>query len=146
MEELNIENYNLRETYDIEAKNFVSAGEASSNIKKKLKRLGVNPSKLRNIAIASYEAELNLVIHSNGGQMELLVSPNEVIINIDDIGPGIENIEQAMEEGYSTAPDSIRVMGFGAGMGLANMRNNADDLVIESKLGEGTHIRMKFNI
>jgi len=138
--------YNLKETYSIEARNFVAAGEASSSIKTMLKRLGVNPSKLRNIAIAAYEAELNLVIHSNGGQMHLFVSPDEVIINVDDIGPGIENIELAMKEGYSTAPESIRVMGFGAGMGLSNMRNNADDFKIESKLGEGTHIRMKFNI
>ncbi len=146
MEELRVNEYNLKDIYTIEAGNFVTAGEASSNIKTLLKRLGVNSSKLRNIAIASYEAEINLVIHSKGGQMELLVSPNEVIIKIDDIGPGIENIELAMKEGYSTAPDSIRVMGFGAGMGLSNMRNNADDFKIESKLGEGTHICMKFNI
>jgi len=138
--------YILREKYPIEAKNFVSAGEASSNIKSLLKRLGVNPTKLRNIAIASYEAEINLVIHSLGGQMELLVSPDEVLVKVDDIGPGIENIELAMTEGYSTAPESIRVMGFGAGLGLSNMRNNADDFKIESKIDEGTHIQMKFNI
>lgn len=138
--------YILREKYPIEAKNFVSAGEASSNIKSLLKRLGVNPTKLRNIAIASYEAEINLVIHSLGGQMELLVSPDEVVVKVDDIGPGIENIELAMTEGYSTAPESIRVMGFGAGLGLSNMRNNADDFKIESKIDEGTHIQMKFNI
>lgn len=138
--------YILREKYPIEAKNFVSAGEASSNIKSLLKRLGVNPTKLRNIAIASYEAEINLVIHSLGGQMELLVSPDEVVVKVDDIGPGIENIELAMTEGYSTAPESIRVMGFGAGLGLSNMRNNSDDFKIDSKIGEGTHIQMKFNI
>lgn len=138
--------YILKEKYPIEAKNFVSAGEASSNIKSLLKRLGVNPTKLRNIAIASYEAEINLVIHSLGGQMELLVSPDEVVVKVDDIGPGIENIELAMTEGYSTAPESIRVMGFGAGLGLSNMRNNSDDFKIESKFSEGTHIQMKFNI
>ena len=99
---------------------------------------------VRRISIASYEAEINLVIHSDGGQMELVVDENEITLLVTDIGPGIPDIDRAMQEGYSTASEDARMMGFGAGMGLSNMARNADTFDIESKVGEGTKIRMVF--
>lgn len=134
----------LRETFPVAADDFVTAGEASGRIKRILKKLGVSSGVVRRISIASYEAEINLVIHSDGGQMELVVDENEITLHVTDIGPGIPDIEKAMQEGYSTASEDARMMGFGAGMGLSNMARNADTFDIESKVGEGTKIRMVF--
>ena len=136
----------LREVFPVAADDFVTAGEASGQIKRILKKLGVSSSIVRRISIASYEAEINLVIHSDGGQMELVVDEDEIKLLVTDVGPGIPDIEKAMEEGYSTASDNARMMGFGAGMGLSNMARNADVFHIESKAGTGTKIQMIFTM
>lgn len=117
---------------------FNRAGEGSSAIKKALQVIGVAPDILRRISIISYEAEMNLVIHSNGGKISCIIYPDKVEIITEDQGPGIENIELAMEEGYSTASDEVREMGFGAGLGLPNIKRCADELHIKSQVGLGT--------
>ncbi len=111
-------------------------------MKRSLIRIGVNPEHVKRAAIAMYEAEINAVIHGGGGVAIVSVSPESVIIEIIDKGPGIEDIDKAMTEGFSTAPDAAREMGFGAGMGLPNIRKNVDDLQIESELGKGTRIKL----
>ena len=134
----------LREEFSVKAMDFVTAGEASAQIKRLLKKLGVNSAVVRRLSIACYEAEINLVIHSNGGKLILTVGADDVTLVSSDTGPGIPDIELAMSEGYSTASDDVRMMGFGAGMGLANMSRNADRFTIDSKVGEGTNIEMVF--
>lgn len=136
----------LREVFPVAADDFVTAGEASGKIKRILKKLGVDSSVVRRISIASYEAEINLVIHSMGGQMELIVAEEEITLLVTDVGPGIPDIELAMSEGYSTASDDVRMMGFGAGMGLSNMARNSDVFNIESRSGTGTRIQMIFSL
>jgi serine/threonine-protein kinase RsbT len=133
------------ETFNIAALDFAAAGEASAKIKALLKMIGIEPVVIRRITVAAYEAEMNIVIHSHGGQMTLSVTPEIVRLHCRDTGPGIENIDKAMEEGYSTAPSSVRMMGFGAGMGLPNMKRNADTLHIESDRG-GTSLEMFFRL
>lgn len=130
-------------SYEVPADDFTRAGEASSNVKSKLKQMGVNPEIIRKVAIAMYEGEINMVIHAFGGTIDVTVSPNEIEIILKDQGPGIENIELAMQAGYSTAPDKIRSLGFGAGMGLPNMKKYSDEMKIESELGVGTTVTMK---
>ena len=125
---------------------FVTAGEASAQIKRLLKKLGVDAGVIRRLSIACYEAEINLVIHSDGGKLVLEVDSNEVTLISEDVGPGIPDIDLAMTEGYSTASEDVRMMGFGAGMGLANMARNADRFDISSKVGEGTTIKMYFSL
>ena len=134
----------LREEFDVVAMDFTTAGEASATIKRLLKKLGVNSSVVRRLSIACYEAEINLVIHSMGGKLILTGGAADVTLTSEDVGPGIPDIDLAMSEGYSTASDDVRMMGFGAGMGLANMARNADRFHIESKVGEGTRIEMVF--
>lgn len=134
----------LREEFAVTAMDFVTAGEASAKIKRLLKKLGVNSTVVRRLSIACYEAEINLVIHSQGGKLILIVGADDVTLVSSDVGPGIPDIELAMSEGYSTASDDVRMMGFGAGMGLANMARNADRFHIDSKVGEGTTIEMVF--
>ena len=119
--------------FDIKAGDFVLAGEASSKIKDTLKKLGVKPEVLKKVAIVSYEAEMNIVIHSVGGVLKAIISKDKIEIIAEDRGPGIENIELAMMEGYSTAPEEIRNLGFGAGMGLPNMKKYSDYFEIESQ-------------
>lgn len=136
----------LRETFPVAANDFVTAGEASGKIKRILKKLGVDGGVVRRISIASYEAEINLVIHSLGGQMELTVAESEITLLVTDVGPGIPDIDLAMSEGYSTASDDVRMMGFGAGMGLSNMARNSDIFHIESRSGTGTRIQMIFSL
>jgi len=136
----------LREEFQVVAMDFTTAGEASATIKRLLKKLGVNSSVVRRLSIACYEAEINLVIHSMGGKLILTVGAEDVTLTSEDVGPGIPDIDLAMSEGYSTASEDVRMMGFGAGMGLANMARNADRFHIESKVGEGTKIEMVFNI
>lgn len=133
----------IRMTYEVPADDFTRAGEASSNVKSKLKKMGVNPEIIRKVAIAMYEGEINMVIHASGGTIEVIVSPEEILMILKDQGPGIENIDLAMQAGYSTAPDNIRNLGFGAGMGLPNMKKYSDELKIESVLGVGTTVTMK---
>lgn len=132
--------------YDIEQDDFSRAGEASSKIKKLLKQLGIDSGIIRRIAIASYEAEINVVIHSNGGKITVFVKSDCIEVFVEDEGPGIENVEMAMTEGFSTATSAIRELGFGAGMGLPNMKRCSDDFFIESKLGESTRLKMVWSI
>ncbi len=129
--------------YEVPSDDFTRAGEASSNVKNILKQMGVNPEIIRKVAIAMYEGEINMVIHANGGTIEVTISPEDIVMILKDHGPGIENIELAMQAGYSTAPDNIRDLGFGAGMGLPNMKKYSDELAIESTVGVGTTVTMK---
>lgn len=131
--------------YVVPGDDFTRAGEASGNVKQKLKKLGYNPDAIRRVAIAMYEGEINMVIHAGGGEAFVDISPERVDIVLEDHGPGIADVEKAMQAGYSTAPDQVRSLGFGAGMGLPNMKRNADDFAISSVVGEGTKITMTFN-
>lgn len=128
--------------FDIDGKNFTSAGEASVKIKKLLRDMGFPSDAIRRVSVAMYEGEINMVIHANGGSADVNVTQDRIEIILADKGPGIDNIELAMQEGYSTAPDNIRSLGFGAGMGLPNMKRYTDDMRIESEVGKGTTIYM----
>jgi len=132
--------------YGIEQDDFSRAGEASSKIKKLLKQLGIDSAIIRKIAIACYEAEINVVIHSQGGKINVYVKSERIEVHVEDEGPGIENVELAMTEGFSTATSAIRELGFGAGMGLPNMKRCSDEFFIESKLGESTRLKMIWNL
>ncbi|MBR5425145.1 MAG: ATP-binding protein [Clostridiales bacterium] len=131
--------------YEIRDNDFTHAGEASSSMKKSLSRLGVKAEDIKRASIAMYEAEINAVIHGHGGMAEVTVHPDKVVIVIEDHGPGIPDLDQAMVAGWSTAPDLAREMGFGAGMGLPNIKKNCDDLKIDTKVGEGTCVTMIIN-
>ncbi len=133
-------------SYEVPAGDFTRAGEASSSLKGSLKKMDVDPDIIRRVAIAMYEGEINMVIHANGGKIDVIISPKEIEMILTDEGPGIEDIELAMQAGYSTAPDNIRSLGFGAGMGLPNMKKYTDEMVIESQVGVGTTVRMKVKI
>ena len=135
-----------QETRQVEQGNFATAGQISASFKNTLKKLGVASPVIRRIAIASYEAEINLAIHSWGGTMRLVIYPNRVRLLVDDVGPGIADIDLAMQEGYSTAPDEVRSLGFGAGMGLPNMKKYSDEFDIQSTVGVGTTVKMLVNI
>ena len=132
--------------YDVSGDDFTRAGEASGSVKKRLKALGYNTDAIRRVAIAMYEAEINMVIHAGGGEADVLVFEDHIEIHLIDKGPGIADIKLAMQEGFSTAPDNIRSLGFGAGMGLPNMKRYTDFMEIESEVGKGTHILMKVNL
>lgn len=132
--------------YNIKGKDFNKAGEVSSGLKKTLTRLGIHPQIVRRAAIASYEAEMNVVIYADAGEMTVKVEPEQIFIDIRDIGPGIGDIKKAMELGYSTAPDWVRELGFGAGMGLNNIQKCADIMKLKSKVGKGTHLKIGINM
>lgn len=132
--------------FDVDGENFTSAGTASEMVKNTLKQLGIDPATIRRAAISMYEGEINMVIHARGGKALVDISPTAVDIQLIDEGPGIANIELAMKEGYSTAPDSVRMLGFGAGMGLNNMKKYSDEMSIESTLGKGTKVKIRINI
>ena len=132
--------------FDVEGDNFTSAGQASVQVKKNLRQLGFDADLIKRVSIAMYEGEINMVIHAGGGTADVSVSEDCIEIVLEDHGPGIEDIERAMQAGYSTAPDSIRSLGFGAGMGLPNMKKNSDLMQIDSTVGVGTRIVMKVNI
>lgn len=136
----------VRFYFNVDGEDFTSAGQASVKVKKNLRALGINPEIIRKVSIAMYEGEINMVIHAGGGEAEILVCEDCIEIHLDDNGPGIANIELAMQEGFSTAPDNIRSLGFGAGMGLPNMKRYSDYMKIDSELGKGTHIVMKVNL
>ena len=127
----------------VDGENFTSAGEASVKVKKHLRQLGLSPDVIRRVSIAMYEGEINMVIHADGGVADVNVYDDCVEIILEDRGPGIANVEMAMQEGFSTAPDDIRSLGFGAGMGLPNMKRYTDDMKIETEFGVGTKITMK---
>lgn len=129
-------------SYSVDGGNFTSAGQASVQVKKNLRQLGIDPETIRRVSIAMYEGEINMVIHAGGGEAEVIVSDSSITIILKDTGPGIANIEQAMQEGFSTAPDNIRSLGFGAGMGLPNMKRYTDRMEIDSVVGKGTTITM----
>ena len=135
-----------KEVYPVAKDDFIRAGEASAKIKRVLKQLGVDADKIRRTSVVSYECEINLIIHSMGGEMCLEVSPDQIVVTSKDIGPGIKDISLAMKEGWSTASDSIREMGFGAGMGLPNMKRHCDEFILDSEFGRGTTIIMKINL
>ncbi len=135
----------IKLSYQVDGENFVTAGEASSAVKTALKQLGFPTDVIRRVAIAMYEAEINMVIHAQGGTADVEILPDKIRIVLADRGPGIEDIDLAMTEGYSTAPDDVRSLGFGAGMGLPNIKKYSDDLEIETKLGVGTTLRITIN-
>ncbi len=130
-------------TYRVSPDDFTRAGEASSDVKSKLKQMGVSPEEVRKVAIAMYEGEINMVIHAEGGTIDVTISADEILMVLADKGPGIPDIELAMQDGYSTAPDNVRALGFGAGMGLPNMKKYSDEMDIQTVLGVGTTVIMK---
>ena len=132
--------------YDVPGDDFTRAGAASSDVKRMLKKLGLSSQVVRKVAIAMYEGEINLVIHGGGGKILVEITPEEVLMELVDHGPGIKDIDLAMQEGWSTAPDSVRNLGFGAGMGLPNMKKYSDEMEIESEVGVGTTVRMKVHV
>ena len=136
----------LKKTFRIKAKDFIHAGEASINIQNLLKSLDLNPQIIRRIAICGYEGEMNVVMHGGDGQLSIEIDTDTLAMEIADNGPGIEDIEKAMEAGFSTASDEHREMGFGAGMGLPNMKKNSDTISVESTKGQGTRVRMVFQL
>ncbi|MBQ8532066.1 MAG: ATP-binding protein [Clostridia bacterium] len=130
----------------VDGEDFTSAGQASVQVKKNLRQLGLPSEIIRRVSIAMYEGEINMVIHAGGGTADVNVTEDYVEILLKDNGPGIKDVEQAMQEGFSTATDSIRSLGFGAGMGLPNMKRYTDFMKIDSVLGKGTDITMRVNI
>ena len=132
----------LKWTYEVDGSDFTRAGEASSNVKKKLRALGVPSDVIRKVSIALYEGEINMVIHANGGVIDGEMSPDRITMVLKDTGKGIPDIDKAMQAGYSTAADEVRSLGFGAGMGLPNMKKNTDEMRIESTVGVGTTVYM----
>ncbi len=132
--------------FDVDGEDFTCAGQASVQVKKNLRRLGLSPEIIRRVSIAMYEGEINMVIHAGGGHAEVRVHEDAIEIILEDKGPGIANIDQAMQAGFSTATDTIRSLGFGAGMGLPNMKRYTDSMEIESTVGVGTRIVMRVNL
>lgn len=132
--------------FKVSGGDFTSAGKASVQVKKLLRQIGLSPDVIRRVAIAMYEGEINMVIHANGGLADLEIYPDRIMIILADSGPGIPDIDLAMQEGYSTAPDNIRSLGFGAGMGLPNMKRYTDDMQISTELGVGTTVTMQVNL
>lgn len=132
--------------YEVPGDDFTRAGAASGDVKRTLKQLGVSPAVIRNVAIAMYEGEINMVIHAGGGEIDVEITENDIKMTLADQGPGIANVELAMKEGYSTAPDNIRTLGFGAGMGLPNIKKYTDSFRIETEVGVGTTLFLSVNI
>lgn len=132
--------------YDVSGDDFTRAGEASGAVKKRLKALGYNTDAIRRVAIAMYEAEINMVIHAEGGFTDIDIYPDKVEVLLSDKGPGIPDVDKAMQEGFSTAPDNVRNLGFGAGMGLPNIKKYTDDMKIETELGVGTKLYLTVHV
>ena len=137
---------NLIFRFDVEGNDFTSAGQASVQVKKNLRQLGFDSEIIRRVSIAMYEGEINMVIHAGGGVAEVIVSEKYIEIILDDKGPGIKDIDKAMQAGYSTASDTVRSLGFGAGMGLPNMKKYTDFMQIDSEVGVGTTVTMKIKL
>ena len=133
-------------TYQVEGGDLTRAGEASSAVKQSLRKLGLDPAVIRRVSVCMYEGEINMVIHANGGTAKVDVGLDDITITLTDRGPGIPDIEQAMQAGWTTAADSVRNLGFGAGMGLPNMQKNSDEMTVESVLGVGTTVTMVVRI
>ena len=132
----------LKLHYEVDGNDFTRAGETSSKVKKTLNQLGFSPDVVRKVAIAMYEGEINMVIHADGGTIDVEISPEKIEIVLKDVGPGIADIEKAMQEGYSTASQNVRELGFGAGMGIPNMKKYSDQMDIETLIGKGTTVRL----
>ncbi len=132
--------------YDIDGENFTAAGEASGDVKRKLKSAGFPADFIRRVSIAMYEGEINTVIHGGGGVADVVIDSDKVTIKLQDFGPGIPDVEKAMQAGWSTAPDSVRALGFGAGMGLPNMKKYSSEMEIETEVGHGTTVKMVINL
>ena len=132
--------------YDVPGDDFTRAGEASGNVKVQLKKLGFDPSVIRNVVIALYEGEINMVIHAGGGQIDVSIDPDQIRMVLTDHGPGIPDVALAMQEGYSTAPDNVRALGSGAGMGLPNIKKYTDEMRIETEVGVGTTMYLSVNV
>ena len=135
----------IKLSYVVDGEDFISAGEASASTKTALKQLGFPTKIVQRVAIAMYEAEINMVIHACGGTANVEITPEKITVVMADKGPGIADIDLAMTEGYSTAPDDVRSLGFGAGMGLPNIKKYSDDLQIETKVGVGTTLIITIN-
>ena len=136
----------IKLNYPVEGGDLIGAGEASSKMKMALKKLDLPPETIRRASICMYEGEINMVIHANGGRAEVEIAMDHIIIRMIDTGPGIPDVAQAMEEGFSTAGEIARDLGFGAGMGLPNMRRYSDEMDIQTTVGMGTTVTMKINI
>ena len=136
----------IKLTYNVPGDDFTRAGEASSDVKGVLKKLGLSPAVVRKVAIAMYEGEINMVIHGSGGQIAVEIGSEDIRMSLSDHGPGIPDIALAMQEGWSTAPEEVRNLGFGAGMGLPNMKKYSDKMEIISAPGEGTTVNMMVRI
>jgi len=136
----------LRESYEIQGRNFDTAGEVSGEIKVVLRDLGIDAADLRRLVIVAFEAEMNVVMYAERGTLTLIVTDEDVALEIADVGPGIPDIDLALQEGYSTASDEMREMGFGFGMGLPNMKKNSDEFRIESEVGKGTTVHSKVRL
>lgn len=134
----------IKFSFNINGNDFTSAGKASVQVKKLLRQLSFDSDTIRRVSVAMYEGEINMVIHADGGQADVIVSDDYIEVILSDSGPGIPDIELAMQEGYSTAKDNIRSLGFGAGMGLPNMKRYSDELRISSEIGVGTTVTMRF--
>lgn len=132
--------------YYIDGGDFVNAGKASSAVKRVLKQLDVPPKRIKRVVIALYETEVNVVAHATRGEIEAIIDADKIVLSVRDHGPGIADINEAMKEGYTTASKEVREMGFGAGMGLPNIKRNSDDLHIESEPGKGTLVRITNNL
>ena len=136
----------VRFHFTVDGDDFTSAGQASVKVKKNLRALGIAPEIIRKVSIAMYEGEINMVIHAGGGEADVLIFEDRIEIQLNDNGPGIANVDLAMQEGFSTAPDNIRSLGFGAGMGLPNMKRYSDSITIDTALGKGPKILMTVNL
>ncbi len=132
--------------FDVDGTDFTSAGQASASVKRNLRQLGLSPDVIRQVSIAMYEGEINMVIHAGGGKADVNVYEDKIEIVLTDEGPGIKDVSLAMQEGYSTASDQVRSLGFGAGMGLPNMKRYTDDMRIDTEVGKGTTITMFVNL
>lgn len=141
-----IEHLTMKLRYEVPGDDLSLAGKASAEVKRALGRLGVDPVFIKRLAVAMYEAEINMAIHAGGGIAEAEIDAGKVVVTLRDEGPGIVDVELAMQEGYSTAPDHIRELGFGAGMGLPNMKRNADELTVDSAPGSGTTIMITIRL
>ncbi len=131
--------------FQVDGSDFTRAGEASSKLKQKLKQMNLPPEIIRRCSVAIYEGEINMVIHADGGVIDVDISPNQIVMVLKDVGPGIPDIDQAMQEGFSTANEEVNMLGFGAGMGLPNMKRSSDEINVETELGVGTTVTMVIN-
>ena len=136
----------IQESYPVQADDMTAAGDVSARIKRHMKRLGVPAAVMRRVSVCTYEAEINLVIHSDGGQIDFEIAEDRITVRASDVGPGIPDIDKAMTEGWSTATNEVRNMGFGAGMGLPNMKRYSDEMTIDTEVGKGTTVTIQIKI